>query len=240
MNHSISEAERLSLQTVDAVDLSLEVAGIGSRGYAFLVDWHIRLVAALLWLLPGLWLMSKGSASGAERAGLVFVPAALIFFLYHPLLEVLMRGRTPGKRHAGLRILTVEGHTPGTGALLIRNLFRLLDSMPGVYALGLLAMVLTRRRVRIGDLAAGTVVVYEVQRESSALEAVAATGRVPTRTALLVRELLQRWPGLQAPVRRALALRLLAQALGESEGRRAADEDDAALKARLQDVLTRG
>jgi uncharacterized membrane protein SpoIIM required for sporulation len=89
------------------------------------------------------------------------MPATAIYFLYHPILEPLMSGRTPGKRLAGLRVLTPEGQVPTTGALVTRNVFRLIDSLPVGYVVGLLFVFFGRRHLRLGDLAAGTVVAVE-------------------------------------------------------------------------------
>ena len=72
-----------------------------------------------------------------------------------------MSGRTPGKRLAGVRVLTPEGLVPTTGALLTRNVFRIIDSMPLLYVVGLLFVFFSKRHLRLGDLAAGTVIAME-------------------------------------------------------------------------------
>ncbi len=72
-----------------------------------------------------------------------------------------MAGRTPGKRMTGLRVLTPEGLVPSTGALVTRNVFRIVDSMPAFYVVGLLFVMFGRRHLRLGDLAAGTVLAVE-------------------------------------------------------------------------------
>src|SRR5450631_2203760 len=158
--------DRLSVESVTGVDLTLNIAGPGSRSYAFVIDWHIRLLLALAWLC-GSWLLVKiigvtlspAAASSKLMAIVALAPAAGIYLFYHPVLEVLMRGRTPGKRRAGVRIVTRNGGTPSLGALLIRNIFRLVDSLPFFYVVGLASCFITEQRVRIGDLAAGTLLV---------------------------------------------------------------------------------
>ena len=72
-----------------------------------------------------------------------------------------MSGRTPGKRLTGVRVLTPEGLVPTTGALLTRNVFRIIDSMPLLYVVGLLFVFFSKRHLRLGDLAAGTVIAME-------------------------------------------------------------------------------
>src|SRR6266436_1102162 len=116
--------EELNIRGLTGVDITLRIAGPGTRAYAFIIDWHIRLLVALAWVLAGLLIgLAVGPAFKKTTFPLLFVlPALLIYFFYHPVLEVAMRGRTPGKRKAGARIVTLEGATPGTGALLLRNL----------------------------------------------------------------------------------------------------------------------
>ena len=72
-----------------------------------------------------------------------------------------MRGRTPGKRIAGMRIVARDGELAGVGALLMRNVFRLIDSLPLSTASAWSRPWSTREHVRIGDMAAGTLLVYE-------------------------------------------------------------------------------
>jgi len=227
-------AEMLTLTTVDAVNVELPVAGIGSRAYAFVVDWHVRLVAALVWLagvaLAGRYLPFVKQGGGALLGGL---PAAAIYFLYHPVLEVLMAGRTPGKRMAGIRVVTCEGYAPPAGTHLARNLFRMLDSLPVFYALGLVVMASSARQTRIGDLAAGTLVVLDQPESSRGLETL-STARVAPQLALLVEELLRRWPELEAAQRRQLAAQLLQRA-GEPPPLPGAT--DASLRSALQALL---
>ena len=131
-------APQVTLQSITGVDVELRIAGAGSRSYAFVIDWHIRLVLALAWLIIASWLFTgqllnfdSGDGSWNRNYLLaVWLPATVIYFGYHPILEIAMRGSTPGKRMAGVRIVTRTGDIPGPGALLLRNVFRLLDSMP--------------------------------------------------------------------------------------------------------------
>ena len=144
--------EELIVRGLTGVDMALRIAGPGTRSFAFLIDWQIRLLAALALVLLAVLLRLLPNALRPLTHGLAiaaFVLAPLIYFLYHPVLEVLMRGRTPGKRRAGARIVTVEGATPTVGSLLMRNLFRLIDSMPGFYMVGLGCCLFTAQRVRL-------------------------------------------------------------------------------------------
>ena len=157
----------LVVDSATGVDVSLPIAGPGARAFAFVIDWHIRVVLLLAWYLLGAVLYNGRWNIGAPFEpdtvwfAAVVVPPVAIFLLYHFVLELAMQGRTPGKRMAGVRIVTREGNIPSVGALVTRNVFRLIDSFPLVYSVGLIATMLTRDHVRIGDLAAGTLLVYD-------------------------------------------------------------------------------
>ena len=206
--------DELAIDSVTGVEVSLPIAGAGGRGFAFLIDWHIRVLIAIAWWLAGTFFVfgEFGFVDPAEGVGSVYVlavmvPALAIYFLYHPVLEIAMHGRTPGKRMAGVRIVTREGATPGIGPLLIRNVFRLVDSLPLFYCLGLAWTVFSAQHVRIGDLAAGTLLVYDRGDVlDAAAEAFAPTGGdLDPKLSDLVRDLLDRWRQLEPQARINLA-----------------------------------
>jgi uncharacterized RDD family membrane protein YckC len=209
-------AEELNIRGLTGVDVSLRIAGPGTRAYAFIIDWHIRLLVALAWAALGLLCLQLAGAAGQRVYPLVIgVPALVFFLLYHPILEVLMGGRTPGKRMAGCRIVTQEGATPSIGALLLRNAFRLIDSVPGIYVLGLGCCFFTAQSVRIGDLAAGTVLVLEEPKAAHSLDRVstlAESAALEPDTASLVRDLLDRWQEIEPAQAAAIARAILVRA----------------------------
>ncbi|MYA17621.1 MAG: RDD family protein [Gammaproteobacteria bacterium] len=153
-------AER-SPKPVGAPDTELPIAGLGGRSYAFLLDWHIRAVAGLAWYAASVWGLDRDFIP--KETDTIFwwaavAPALAIYFLYHAGFEILT-GASPGKRLAGVRIVDRNGRTPGIGALVVRNVLRPIDSLV-FYAVGLASVLLTRDAVRIGDLAAGTLLIY--------------------------------------------------------------------------------
>jgi uncharacterized RDD family membrane protein YckC len=236
--------EELNIRGLTGVDITLRVAGPGTRAYAFIIDWHIRLLVALAWVLAGLLIgLIVGSQFKKTAFPLLFVaPALLIYFFYHPVLELVMRGRTPGKRMAGARIVTLEGATPGTGALLMRNLFRLIDSLPVFYLVGLVCCIFTTQRVRIGDLAAGTVLVLDEPKATRSLALVgmlAQNSRLEPDAAALVQDLIDRWAELKPGRREMLARELLARLDAGMDPVQLATLDPAALLARLEALLGR-
>ena len=236
-------AEELNIRGLTGVEMTLQVAGPGTRAYAFIIDWHIRLLVALAWLLLG-WLVGLLGAAPKFMSHvfpLVFaLPALLVYFFYHPVLEVLMHGRTPGKRMAGARIVTLEGATPGMGALLMRNLFRLIDSLPLLYLVGLICCMFTAQRVRIGDLAAGTVLVLDDQKAARSLGSlgrIAESSCLDPDSAALVQDLLERWTELEPERAQALARELLGRLDPGLDPNQLADFKPEALRSRLGALL---
>ena len=235
--------EELIVRGLTGVDMSLRIAGPGTRSLAFLIDWQIRLLVALaLILVAAVSQLLPGIPRGPIRVVWVVadVLALLTYFLYHPVLEVLMRGRTPGKRKAGARLVTVEGATPTAGSLLMRNLFRLIDGLPGFYMVGLGCCLFTDNRVRLGDMVAGTVLVLE---EGDASKSLARLSEAMQRSALplealrLVQDVLDRWPELEEEQRTRLARGLLAKLdPGVSIQAEAVPSGDV-LRARLETLL---
>jgi uncharacterized RDD family membrane protein YckC len=234
--------EELNIRGLTGVDMTLRVAGPGTRAYAFIIDWHIRLLVALAWVLAGLLVgLIVGGNFKKDALPLFFIaPALLIYFLYHPVLEVVMRGRTPGKRMAGARIVTVEGEIPGTGALLMRNLFRLIDSLPVAYLVGLVCCIFTAQRVRIGDLAAGTLLILDDPKANQSLALVgmaAQNSRLEPDAAALVQDLIDRWAELKEGRRESLARELLAKLDAGRDPVQLAVLDPVALRSRLEALL---
>ncbi len=221
-SHTVMNSnERLIVNSITGADLDLPIAGPGGRSYAFIIDWHIRFFIALLWLVVAIGLISQTTESGNftdnPLAGLwllAVLPAAIIYFLYHPILEVLMKGSTPGKRVADIRIVTQQGNIPSSGALIIRNVFRILDSLPGFYVIGLVTTIFTKQSVRVGDLAAGTLLVYQSRAKSVSIDEITRLGRGDNNPEMveLIQDVLDRWNQLDSPTRRKFAARLLAHA----------------------------
>lgn len=234
------------VNSADAMSYALEIAGVGARSYAFVLDWHIRLLVALLWIYLAAFLfydisifstMFEEDTANAAAAWVVFLPAVIVYFFYHPILETVMRGSTPGKRMAGVRIITLEGFTPGIGSILIRNIFRLVDGLPGVYTVGLLFAIFTKNHVRIGDIAAGTVLVYEKLTAKQSLSDVAQQSLNSSLSAEnydLLLELLERWQELDKPQRIHLGQHFL-----NKIGDEFLTEDQAQLKTHLEKLAGR-
>jgi len=145
---------RLRVETPEGVDLLLRPAGLVPRALAFAVDLAIR-GAILLALFISLGLLGKfGMGLGAL---LLF----LVQWWYMVLFEVLNQGRTPGKHWMGLRVVHDDGTPVGWASSLTRNLLRFVDLLPFGYFLGALSCLGHPAFKRLGDIAAGTLVVYQ-------------------------------------------------------------------------------
>ena len=174
--------DRISVATPEGVTLEVTLAGVGSRLAAGVIDQLLRwsVLIALLILLEVL--RDGGDLSGVAVAALIVV-VFLVQFGYDVLFETLASGRTPGKRWTGLRVVKMGGAPIGFVTSALRNLLRIVDALPGFYLVGILSVLFTKNNQRLGDLAAGTIVVRE-RRQSTALPPLAAPGPAPADSTL--------------------------------------------------------
>jgi uncharacterized RDD family membrane protein YckC len=241
----VDNDQLLKVTGLTGIDLNLSIAGPGTRSYAFIIDWHIRLLLALAWLVGVLvviriWGLQSAHVFKGVGSLMSTIPPLAIYFLYHPVLELAMRGRTPGKRMAGVRLVNQRGGQPGAAALLIRNVFRLFDCLPAFYAVGLFCCLFTRHRVRIGDMAAGTILVLDDVRAPkllAQLSALPGDAQIDPRLIELASELLERWPSLSPERRGTLARSLLARAQPRDPPDALAALSDFDLQQRLRQIL---
>jgi uncharacterized RDD family membrane protein YckC len=232
--------DQLSVQSVTGVDLTLVIAGPGTRSYAFVIDWHVRFLIAAAWLLIAYYVFDIPLTLKSRAGFLSILPASIIYFLYHPILEVALRGSTPGKRMAGVRIVSRDGGPPGTSALLIRNIFRLIDSLPAAYMLGLISCFVTANRVRVGDMAAGTLLVLDnaaAEKSLLRIEALATRSQLSLDALELVDQVLERWDSLESTSRGQIARSLLHRLNPAADAGALAALADANLRAMLQGHL---
>jgi uncharacterized RDD family membrane protein YckC len=144
---------RWAVETPEGVELELIPAGPVPRALAWAADAGIR-TAVYLALAPQLLRL------GRVGIGLMLVVLFLLEWFYPVLFEVLGRGRTPGKRLLGLTVLRADGAPVGWSRSTVRSLLMFADFLPFGFAAGLAAMLLGSRGQRLGDLAAGTLVVH--------------------------------------------------------------------------------
>jgi uncharacterized RDD family membrane protein YckC len=172
------EWDQLNIETPELVAIDMPLAGIGSRFVALLVDYLIWMIA-----LAGLILLISlvdPSLSHFSRMGekwavalFIFVPF-LLYWGYFTLFEAFWNGRTPGKRLAKIRVIQRSGRGIGLFESMTRNFLRIVDQFPLIYAVGTVSIFLTRQHQRLGDLAAGTLVVHERENLSASSSATSA------------------------------------------------------------------
>ena len=147
-----------AIQTPEGVELEVRLAGHAPRGLAWLVD-YLLCVMILSTLAPVLMLL------GGFGMSVLLISLFVIWWFYDPFFEVFWGGATPGKKLLGIKVLHDDGTPVGWRASLGRNLLRPADFLPFAYLFGFVSTVLNRDFKRLGDIAAGTIVVYKLSAE---------------------------------------------------------------------------
>lgn len=150
-----------AIETPEGVHLELRVAGPVVRGLAWGLDLFIRSIVYLA-------LVSLLADFGRFGMGLFLLLLFLLEWFYPVAFEVRSDGATPGKRALGIKVVHDNGLPVGWSSSIVRNLLRMVDFLPVAYGLGLGTMLFSRDFKRLGDLAAGTVVVYREGRAKAA------------------------------------------------------------------------
>lgn len=143
----------VTAEAPEGIELALRPAGLVARGYAFLVDLSVRFAILLV----------ASIALGAMKlmgAGLFLVLLFLVEWLYPVLFELMPGSATPGKRTAGLKVVMDSGLPVTPAASLVRNLLRTADFLPALFTFAIVSMLVRSDFKRLGDLAAGTLVVH--------------------------------------------------------------------------------
>jgi uncharacterized RDD family membrane protein YckC len=161
--------ESYGLRTPEQIELRYDLAGLGSRFMAAFVDGLIQggLVLAVIFAFgmgSALLTVAAQRWLGIDVSTVMLIGVVLIVLViwgYHILFELLWNGQTPGKRVAGIRVLATRGEPISVVHVLVRNLLRIVDFLPTSYMVGTVCILATKRSQRLGDLAAGTIVVHE-------------------------------------------------------------------------------
>jgi uncharacterized RDD family membrane protein YckC len=226
----MSSADKLTIETPEQTSLEFPLAGIGSRFLAIAADTLLQ-VAAFWVLIMILAIIRFSFASlffgrtGLWTMAILLLIAFSIQFGYFAFFEALWNGQTPGKRWTHLRVIKDSGRPISAYDAILRNLIRIVDYLPTLYATGVITMLISSENKRVGDYAAGTVVIHEkpLQGVSSIWQSPAtpaqpiAAGPLPQLTVeelQLVEAFLNRRSSLQPDVRRAMA-RQIADRLGQ-------------------------
>ncbi len=198
------------IDTPEGLALELTLAGLGSRCIGQLVDWVVKGFA----ILAIAALISAVGGSGFLLQAILILSTFGALFVYDIVFEMLWAGRTIGKRAASIRVVAADGGPVGFFRSAVRNLMRIIDILPGPYGIGSISVLTTEKNQRLGDLAAGTLVVRErsVTAQTDLPQAVARelpagfdVTAVTDDHLTLARQFLARRSGLDHKRRRELA-----------------------------------
>jgi len=157
--------EILSIDTPENVVFDYSLAGLGSRFLAALVDTLFIGLLQVVTLLPILYLLFQDNFFSEETSawaiGLLGLVSFVFLWGYYILFEVIWNGQSPGKRMVGIRVIRRDGTPVTLTEVLIRNLVRIVDMLPTAYGVGVVAMFIDKYSRRLGDMAAGTLVIHD-------------------------------------------------------------------------------
>jgi uncharacterized RDD family membrane protein YckC len=157
--------EHVSIETPEHIEFTFQLAGLGTRFIAVLIDHLIQGFILGFALLVGL--LSAGAVASLWTEASLWVIFGLLLLLfvvfwgYFTYFETTSNGQTPGKRIAGIRVVRDDGTPITFFDAMIRNLVRLVDFLPAYYTIGVIAVFVSPQNKRLGDYAAGTIVVKE-------------------------------------------------------------------------------
>ncbi|HEV3097303.1 MAG TPA: RDD family protein [Candidatus Dormibacteraeota bacterium] len=176
-------SDDLIISTPERVAFQYEIAGIGSRFLAQIIDSLI--ITVVLTAITILAAALGGIFNSGDLALLVLVILGFILLAgYFLVSEAVWNGQTLGKRSVRLRVVGDHGEPLSLGQSTIRNLVRIVDFLPVFYGIGMLTLFINGRGKRLGDFAAGTLVVRDKQRISlydlSSIKPDAAAAPAPT------------------------------------------------------------
>ncbi len=152
--------EQLSIETPEQIDIRFQKAGIGSRFYAALIDTGLlALILFVGYYVNRNFITELGDTLGNWLGAIGGLLVFALFWGYYMVFEVASNGQSLGKRALGLRVIKDGGYPIGFADSAIRNLVRVVDFLPFFYGAGLLTMLVNGNWQRLGDFAAGTLVV---------------------------------------------------------------------------------
>lgn len=236
--------QHLEIETPEHVVIDYEIAGLGSRALAALVDTAILAVTLVAMLLLGFWLQSR--LPGVPVVAVVVMASFVTLWGYFTLFEGFREGQTPGKKWLGIRVILETGHGVTFRESAIRNLIRLADFLPPPYLLGALFVAIDPKGRRLGDLVAGTVVVRDRPAEagigaieSSATERAELLGSpiLSDEEYRVLREFGARATALGSTARQNLVTQLVDRFAARVASRHESDEDF--LRSLLRDETAR-
>jgi uncharacterized RDD family membrane protein YckC len=160
-----SFVDKLTIETPEQTALDFAVAGVGSRFIAVAIDILIQTSVAIVFAFGGgysiMELTDRWPKSGVWAGAILLLIFFLLYFGYYATFEIIWNGQTPGKRFAKIRVIKDSGRPLTPAESIGRNLMRIVDWMPSLYAVGVVTMLCNKQNKRLGDLLVGSLVVRE-------------------------------------------------------------------------------
>ncbi|MFP5111964.1 RDD family protein [Bacillaceae bacterium C204] len=159
--------DHVDIKTPEFVSIQFQIAGLGSRSAAFIIDqlllmtFNILSVILLFFVLDGMSKMEFIFIGNSLPIAITIIALFLVNWGYFFVFEFFSGGRTIGKKLMGIRVIQENGHSITLLSSFIRNLIRIIDSLPTAYFLGVIMIFFHSKHKRLGDLVAGTIVVHE-------------------------------------------------------------------------------
>jgi len=159
--------DHLNIKTPEYVSIQFQLAGLGSRAAAFIIDQillmvlNILIFVVLYFVMDGLSSMTFFLMESSLPIAITIIILFIVNWGYFFAFEFFYGGRTIGKKLVGIRVIQENGHSITLLSSFIRNLIRLIDSLPTAYFIGIIMIFFHSKHKRLGDLVAGTIVVHE-------------------------------------------------------------------------------
>jgi uncharacterized RDD family membrane protein YckC len=150
--------EDITLQTTENISLRYDIATAGSRSAAFLID-YIIILLVVVGLNSLIHLVDSGDLFSSYFIAVIYLVTGTLLWVYFVISETVLDGSSIGKRILGIRVIKEDGSPIDSVDSLTRNFIRYVDLLPGTCLVGFVVMMLNERSKRLGDYAAGTIVV---------------------------------------------------------------------------------
>jgi uncharacterized RDD family membrane protein YckC len=222
---------RIKFSTPESVELEFTLAGIGSRAWALIIDYHILALSLALFIFVWLTISSLlidfgldtfGSSFGLWMTAIGFLILFFIYTGYFVFFETIWQGQTPGKRIAKIRVICDDGKPVGLQQASLRALLRPIDE---TLFIGAFLIMLSNSEKRLGDLVAGTIVIQaqpvnksanltiseEAQSFYISLQKISDLSQLLPDDFAIIREYLQRRNGMSKKARSSLSIKLAEQ-----------------------------
>jgi len=170
MNH-MNHMDDYTIKTPEQVDISYTVAGLGTRFMALAIDMILQYILLFILFITFVIMLVLAELDFLNDfsqwyIAIIIISISIVNGVYFIFFELLLKGRTPGKVLLKLRVVRKDGRAADVPSILIRNLVRIIDFLPSMYAIGMITIFINKDCRRLGDIAGGTVVIAERKSES--------------------------------------------------------------------------